>query len=102
MSRRVTLKEVAAHAGVSYQTVSKVINHQIQVTKETEERIWISVRELGYRPNVNARSLRAQRSYLIGYSWEPNPPSQANSILDQFIQSMATTSSAWQPARCKT
>lgn len=84
---RVTLKQVAAHAGVSYQTVSKVINNQIQVTKETEERIWNSVHELGYRPNLIARSLRSQRSNLIGYSWAPTPPGQVNPILDQFLQS---------------
>jgi DNA-binding LacI/PurR family transcriptional regulator len=90
MSRRVTLKEVAVHAGVSYQTVSKVLNHQTQVSKETEQRIWNSVRALGYRPNLIARSLRSQRSNMIGYSWEPTPPDQANPILDMFMQSMAT------------
>jgi DNA-binding LacI/PurR family transcriptional regulator len=90
MSRKVTLKEVAVHAGVSYQTVSKVLNHQTQVSKETEQRIRNSVRTLGYRPNLIARSLRSQRSNMIGYSWEPTPPDQANSILDMFMQSMAT------------
>jgi DNA-binding LacI/PurR family transcriptional regulator len=90
MSRRVTLKEVARHAGVSYQTVSKVINHQTQVSKETERRIWESVHTLGYRPNLIARSLRSQRSNMIGYSWEHTPPDQANPILDRFLQSMAT------------
>jgi DNA-binding LacI/PurR family transcriptional regulator len=86
--QRVTLKEVASSAGVSYQTVSKVINHQIQVSKETEERIWQSVRVLGYRPNYTARSLRSRRSFTIGYSWPPTPPGLANPILDQFLQSM--------------
>jgi DNA-binding LacI/PurR family transcriptional regulator len=89
MSRSVTLKEVARHAGVSYQTVSKVLNHQVQVSKETEERIWNSVRELGYHPNLIARSLRSQKSNMVGYSWEPTPPDQANPILDMFLQSMA-------------
>jgi DNA-binding LacI/PurR family transcriptional regulator len=89
MAKRVTLKEVAANAGVSYQTVSKVLNRQIQVSKETEERVWQSVHRLGYRPNQLARSLRSQRSKLIGYSWEPSPPDQANPILDQFLTSMA-------------
>jgi DNA-binding LacI/PurR family transcriptional regulator len=86
---RITLKQVATHAGVSYQTVSKVIHNQIQVSKETEERIWKAIAELGYHPNQLARSLRSQRSNLIGYSWEPTPPDQANPILDQFLQSMA-------------
>ncbi len=86
--QRVTLKEVASSAGVSYQTVSKVINHQVQVSKETEERIWQAVRDLGYRPNYTARSLRSRRSFTIGYSWPPTPPGLANPILDQFLQSM--------------
>jgi len=85
---RVTLKEVASTAGVSYQTVSKVINKQAQVSKETEVRIWNAVRDLGYHPNFTARSLRAQRSFTIGYSWPPSPPDQTNPILDQFLQSM--------------
>ena len=85
---RVTLKEVATSAGVSYQTVSKVINKQVQVSKETEERIWDAIHKLGYRPNYTARSLRSQRSFTIGYSWPPAPPDQANPILDQFLQSM--------------
>ena len=88
MGRRVTLKQVAANAGVSYQTVSKVLNKQIKVTKETEQRILDSVQALGYRPNILARSLRSQRSHLIGYSWAPTPPGQVNPILDQFLQSM--------------
>jgi DNA-binding LacI/PurR family transcriptional regulator len=47
----VTLKEVAARAGVSYQTVSKVLNRKVQVSRETEARILQAVEELGYRPN---------------------------------------------------
>jgi DNA-binding LacI/PurR family transcriptional regulator len=86
--QRVTIKEVAVSAGVSYQTVSKVINHQAQVSKETEERIWNAVQKLGYRPNYTARSLRSQRSFTLGYSWPPSPPDQANPILDQFLQSI--------------
>ncbi len=86
--QRITLKEVADSVGVSYQTVSKVINHQAQVSKDTEERIWQVVRELGYHPNYTARSLRSQRSYSLGYTWAPSPPDQSNPILDQFLHSM--------------
>jgi DNA-binding LacI/PurR family transcriptional regulator len=84
----VTLKQVASSAGVSYQTVSKVLNRQIQVSKETEDRIWETARTLGYRPNFVARSLRTQRAFTIGYSWPPSSPDQENIILDQFLQSM--------------
>jgi len=94
MAKRITLKHVAARAGVSYQTVSKVINKKAQVSKETEERIWEAINALGYRPNQLARSLRAQRSCLIGYSWAPSPPDQANPILDLFLQSMVHAAEA--------
>jgi DNA-binding LacI/PurR family transcriptional regulator len=82
---RVTLKDVAARAGVSYQTVSKVINGQGTVGRETEEHIWQVVAELGYRTNVTARSLRKQATGLIGYTWTPMPPDRANPILDRFL-----------------
>jgi DNA-binding LacI/PurR family transcriptional regulator len=88
MSKRVTIKDVADHVGVSYQTVSKVLNNKGQVSKETEERIWEAVRSLGYRPNHIARSLRSRRTKMIGYAWPLSAPNQINPILDQFIQSM--------------
>lgn len=86
--QHVTLKQVASSAGVSYQTVSKVLNRQIQVSKETEDRIWHAAQTLGYRPSFVARSLRTQRAFTIGYSWPPSSPDQENIILDQFLQSM--------------
>jgi DNA-binding LacI/PurR family transcriptional regulator len=88
VNNRVTLKQVAVDAGVSYQTVSKVINRQVQVSKETEERIWSSVCKLGYHPNRIARSLRSKRSRMIGYSWFPTPSNHPNPVLDQFLQGM--------------
>jgi DNA-binding LacI/PurR family transcriptional regulator len=88
IKRHVTLKQVASSAGVSYQTVSKVLNKQIQVSRETEDRIWQAARTLGYRPSFVARSLRAQRAFTIGYSWPPSSPDRENVILDQFLQSM--------------
>jgi DNA-binding LacI/PurR family transcriptional regulator len=88
LTRRVTLKDVANQAGVSYQTVSKVVNKQIRISKSAEDRIWEAVHALGYRPNHIARSLRSQSTKMIGYSWEPTPPDQFNPILEQFLQSM--------------
>jgi len=89
MTQRVTLIEVAALAGVSYQTVSKVLNKKAQVSKETETRIMEAVHVLGYRPNQIARNMRTQRTHMIGYSWAPTSPDQVNPILDLFLQSMA-------------
>jgi DNA-binding LacI/PurR family transcriptional regulator len=84
---RITLKDVAAQAGVSYQTVSKVLNKQASVTPETEERIWEAIRTLGYRPNVSARNLRTQSSNLIGYGWQRSENDAPRPILDQFLYS---------------
>ncbi len=88
MKRRVTLKEVAEQASVSYQTVSKVINQKVRISPEAEQRIWKAVKDLDYTPSYTARSLRSQRSQTIGYTWQPSPPDQANPILDLFLQSM--------------
>ena len=94
MARKPTLKDVAAQAGVSYQTVSKVLNGQGNVAAETQQRILRVVEELDYRPNVTARGLRNQATKLIGYSWTPMPPDQANPILDRFLTSMVEAAEA--------
>ncbi len=79
---------------MAYQTVSKVINGHAHVLPETEARIWEAARALGYRANHSARSLRAQRSLMIGYSWVPTQPDQANHILDMFLSSMVEEAEA--------
>jgi LacI family transcriptional regulator len=65
LTRRVTLHDVARHAGVSYQTVSRVINENPHVSKSTRQRVLRSVKELGYQPNYAARSLVTRRSHLL-------------------------------------
>lgn len=94
MSPKVTLKAVAAQAGVSYQTVSKVLNGQLQVSSETHQRILEAAQSLGYRPNQIARNMRAGRSFMIGYSWVQTSPDQVNHILDQFLSSMVREAEA--------
>lgn len=68
MTRRktVTISQVAAAAGVSYQTVSRVINAHPSVAPKTRQLVQRIVDELGYRPNVFARSLVTQRSNRVG------------------------------------
>ncbi len=65
-NKRPTIKEVAKVAGVSTQTVSRVINERPDVAPETRERILITISELGYQPSALARSLIQQRSYTLG------------------------------------
>ena len=90
MKRRVTIKEVASRANVSYQTVSKVMNGRAQVMPETEARIWEAAQHLGYRPNHSARHLRTQRSQMIGYSWSSSETEQPNHILHMFLTSVVS------------
>lgn len=85
---RPTLKDVAAKAGVSYQTVSKVLNRRAQVSPQTEERIWKAVHELNYRPNVVAQNLRQQASRLIGYAWGVGGPQVWRPINNRFLHSV--------------
>src|SRR4051794_2139185 len=64
--KRATLIDVARGAGVSYQTVSRVINNHPNVAPETRQRILEIIDTLGYRPNSTARSLVTQRSFTLG------------------------------------
>ena len=63
---RSTIKEVAAAAGVSTQTVSRVINDRPDVSPETRKRVQDVIDRLGYQPSALARSLIRQRSYTLG------------------------------------
>ncbi|HWD85899.1 MAG TPA: LacI family DNA-binding transcriptional regulator [Solirubrobacteraceae bacterium] len=68
VSTSVTLREVAVRAGVHPATVSRALNPQTQqmVSSETLERVLEAARELNYRTNTIARSLRTQRSLTVG------------------------------------
>jgi LacI family transcriptional regulator len=61
-----TLKDVALHANVSKQTISRVINNKGEVAGPTRQRVLEVIRELGYQPNSLARSLVTSRSLVIG------------------------------------
>lgn len=61
----VTLHDVAKRAGVSIKTVSNVVNDYVHVRPETRERVQRAIDELGYRPNLSARSLRSGKSGVI-------------------------------------
>ena len=72
--KRATIKDVAAQAGVSYQTVSRVINDQPGVTEKTRSKVQQAIADLNYRPSLAARSLPGRRSYVIGFiiPYEPD------------------------------
>jgi LacI family transcriptional regulator len=61
----VTVREVARLAGVSTKTVSRVVNNQGEISEATRARVQAAIDELGYRPNILARSLVNQRSNML-------------------------------------
>lgn len=66
INKRVTIKQVAKEAGVSTQTVSRVINDRPDVASETRRRVLAVIDCLGYQPSALARSLIRRRSYALG------------------------------------
>ncbi|WP_322937336.1 LacI family DNA-binding transcriptional regulator [Nocardioides bizhenqiangii] len=64
--RTPVMADVARLAGVSHQTVSRVVNGQTNLRPATRERVLEAIRQLGYRPNTAARSLVTRRSGTIG------------------------------------
>ena len=65
-ARPLVMADVAALAGVSHQTVSRVINGHPSVAPQTRERVERAIAELGYRPNIAARALVTGSTRTIG------------------------------------
>lgn len=68
-SKMPTIQDVARLAGVSHSTVSRVLNQSttsVPISAETRQKILDAVQQLGYQPNLIARSLRTQRTNMIG------------------------------------
>ncbi len=64
-SQHATLRDVAALAGVSTKTVSRVVNNQGEIKETTRQRVQLAIEQLGYKPNILARSLIHQRSNTL-------------------------------------
>jgi LacI family transcriptional regulator len=83
---RTTIDDVAARAGVSIKTVSRVLNDEPGVRPETRERVRSAMTALNYHPSLPARSLAGRRSNLLGLVYE-NP--SANYVFDVQNGAMA-------------
>lgn len=83
---RKTIDDVAALAGVSIKTVSRVLNDEPSVRPDTRGRVEDAMAALNYQPSLPARSLAGRRSNLIGLVYE-NP--SANYVFDVQSGAMA-------------
>ncbi|WP_425148673.1 LacI family DNA-binding transcriptional regulator [Deinococcus sp.] len=97
-SRRATQKEVAQRAGVSQAVVSQVLNGRsgaIRLTSETRGRVLEAMRELGYVPNIAARSLAGGRNHLLGvFSSEPVFPTDTRDFYYPFLEGIEDAAAA--------
>jgi len=76
MSDRISVRDVAASAGVSVGSVSRVLNQSGYASQALRQRVLAAVETLGYEPDFTARHLRTGRSKTIGYML----PSMANPV----------------------
>ncbi|KTS03707.1 LacI family DNA-binding transcriptional regulator [Microbacterium testaceum] len=86
--RAPSIRDVARLAGVSYQTVSRVINNSPQLRPETAARVRSAIAELKFVPNQAARALATSRSRLIGVLG-PRTTTHGTATMVQAIESAA-------------
>lgn len=79
LHRSATISDVAARAGVSIKTVSRVLNREPKVRPATRDRVEAAMEALRYRPNSPGRMLASRRSYILGLVYNANS-SYINSI----------------------
>ncbi|WP_439937391.1 LacI family DNA-binding transcriptional regulator [Nocardia sp. N13] len=84
-----TLDSVAAHAGVSRQTVSNVLRHPDRVAAPTRERVLAAIAETGYRPSLPARQLATRRAHAIAVRAERQQDGISGLVLDAFYHGLA-------------
>lgn len=74
MARRPTIKEVSKLAGVSFKTVSRVLNNEKNVSEETRRRVEQVVADLNFRPSLAARTLAGRKSFQVALLYDnPSP-----------------------------
>lgn len=87
--RAVTIRDVAAAAGVSHQTIANVLKSPERVAPATRALVERHIAELGFRPNRTAQNLNHRRTRLIGFRVQARSALATGGILDSFLQSLA-------------
>jgi LacI family transcriptional regulator len=84
-ARAHTIDDVAARAGVSIKTVSRVVNREPGVREETQRDVLRAIRELNYRPNLSARNLASAHAYLIAVLYDNPSDSYVVGVLEGVL-----------------
>lgn len=80
-----TIRDVARLAGCSIKTVSRVINGEPYVTEETRARVQAAIRSAGYAPNISARRLAQNKSFMICVLMYPGFYQPASEMLTRIM-----------------
>lgn len=83
---KLTQRELAAHLGLSYATVSRVFNGDGRVTEPTRRRVMLEAERLGFRGHALARALRLKKSFAVGMVTTNNTHSYWNEVLAAMEQ----------------
>lgn len=95
-----TSKDVAARAGVSPQTVSRVVNNAPSVHAKTRARVQKAIDELNYKPDMAARSLRGTKGYAIGFIYDNPNANYIISVLNGLLSVCNTMALGLQMHPC--
>ena len=90
-SKRARIKDVAARAGVSSMTVSRVLSQDAKVSNAKKELVMEAVKALNYRPNVAARRLASNKSFFIGLLYFDSDTSYVSKFLLRGLKNCRTT-----------
>ena len=90
-SKRARINDVAAKAGVSSMTVSRVLAQDGKVSKAKQELVMKAIKALNYRPNVAARRLASKKSFFIGLLYYDSDTSYVSKFLLRGLKSCRTT-----------
>lgn len=98
IKKRPTQKEVAERAGVSQGVVSQVLNDRqgaIRVNPDTRKRVLQTIEEMGYAPNIAARSLVGGRTHIMGvFTYEPVFPTDTRNFFYPFLEGIEEAAAA--------
>ena len=88
MNEKITIADIAQKVNVSPSTVSRIINQKGKYTEETIEKVQEAIQELGYSPNIAAKTLRTRKSNLVGIMISDITNDFFNSLADNLVREL--------------